>query len=84
MFPDETRNPRLGSPNTSMLFGSRQSGLPTLRMASLTGDMRTLRAAQDEAAALLAEDPGLRLPAHAALKAAVGGLFSGEAGNRFN
>ncbi|MBQ5972798.1 MAG: ATP-dependent DNA helicase RecG, partial [Oscillospiraceae bacterium] len=65
-------------------FGSRQSGLPTLRMASLTGDMRTLRAAQDEAAALLAEDPGLRLPAHAALKAAVGGLFSGEAGNRFN
>ncbi len=38
-------------------FGSRQHGLPTLQIADLMNDTRTLHAAQSEAAALLAEDP---------------------------
>ena len=42
-------------------FGSRQHGLPTLQIADLMNDTRTLHAAQSEAAALLAEDPLLSL-----------------------
>ena len=35
-------------------FGSRQHGLPTLQIADLMNDTRTLHAAQSEAVALLA------------------------------
>ena len=43
-------------------FGSRQHGLPTLQIADLMNDTRTLHAAQSEAVALLAEDPLLERP----------------------
>ena len=48
-------------------FGSRQHGLPTLQIADLMNDTRTLHAAQSEAVALLAEDPLLQRPEHALL-----------------
>ena len=47
-------------------FGSAQHGLPTLRVADLVQDTRTLRVAQDEAKALHARDPNLIDPAHRA------------------
>jgi ATP-dependent DNA helicase RecG len=40
-------------------FGSRQHGLPQLRLADLGGDMRLLQQAQDAANRLLAADPEL-------------------------
>ncbi len=40
-------------------FGKRQHGLPALKLADLMTDTRTLQAAQQDAAALLAADPRL-------------------------
>ena len=56
-------------------FGSRQHGLPTLQIADLMNDTRTLHAAQSEAVALLAEDPLLERPDHALLAAQVQQMF---------
>ena len=56
-------------------FGSRQHGLPTLQVADLMNDTRTLHAAQSEAAALLAEDPLLERPEHALLAHQVEQMF---------
>ena len=56
-------------------FGSRQHGLPTLQIADLMNDTRTLHAAQSEAVALLAEDPLLEHPNHALLTAQVQQMF---------
>ncbi len=43
-------------------FGSRQHGLPQMKLADLAGDMRLLNEAQEAARRLLGEDPGLSLP----------------------
>ena len=51
-------------------FGTRQSGLPDLRMARLT-DTDLLALARDEAQALLSSDPELAAPEHVALKQAL-------------
>ena len=67
-FDLETRGP-------GDFFGSRQHGLPTLQIADLMNDTRTLHAAQSEAAALLAADPLLENPAHALLAAQVQQMF---------
>ena len=56
-------------------FGSRQHGLPTLQIADLMNDTRTLHAAQSEAAALLAKDPLLERPEHALLARQVEQMF---------
>ena len=56
-------------------FGSRQHGLPTLQIADLMNDTRTLHAAQAEAMALLADDPLLEKPDHALLAAQVQQMF---------
>ena len=56
-------------------FGSRQHGLPTLQIADLMNDTRTLHAAQSEAAALLAEDPLLERPEHSLLARQVEQMF---------
>ena len=56
-------------------FGSRQHGLPTLQIADLMNDSRTLHAAQAEAAALLAADPLLEQPEHALLEQQVQQMF---------
>ena len=56
-------------------FGSRQHGLPTLQIADLMNDTRTLHAAQSEAVVLLAEDPLLERPEHALLARQVEQMF---------
>ena len=57
-------------------FGSRQHGLPTLQIADLMNDTRTLHAAQAEAAALLAADPLLEAPEYSLLAAQVEQMFT--------
>ena len=51
-------------------FGTRQSGLPSLRMAHIS-DRELLELARNEAARLIEEDPGLKSPEHAAIAAQV-------------
>ena len=51
-------------------FGTRQSGLPELRLARLT-DTTLLTAARQAAQAVLADDPSLHQPEHAALRAEI-------------
>ncbi len=57
-------------------FGSRQSGLPTLKIASLMTDSRILYAARDEAEAILKADPDLTSPLNAPLKEKISALFA--------
>ena len=68
-FDLETRGP-------GDFFGSRQHGLPTLQIADLMNDTRTLHAAQAEAAALLTADPLLEAPGHSLLAAQVEQMFT--------
>ena len=51
-------------------FGTRQSGLPSLRMAHLS-DRELLEMARNEAAMLIEEDPALKKPEHSAIAAQV-------------
>ena len=55
-------------------FGTRQSGLPELRMAHLT-DRPLLDLAREEASRLMKEDPELQAPEHTALSAQVARFF---------
>ena len=57
-------------------FGSRQHGLPQLKVADFSGDLRVLRQAQDAARAMLEEDRDLSRPEHAPLLEQVRELFS--------
>ncbi len=50
------------------LIGTRQHGLPDLRVADVARDLPVLLAARDAAAAILAADPDLAAPAHAAAR----------------
>jgi len=52
-------------------LGTRQSGLPELRVAHIIRDHRVLAEAQREAFALVAQDPQLVLPEHATLRRAL-------------
>ncbi len=56
-------------------LGTRQSGLPNLRFATLA-DLPTLQAARRAAEELLARDPTLSAPEHAALATLVQALWS--------
>ncbi len=49
-------------------FGTRQHGLPELRVASLVDDYDLLQLAREEASALVRKDPQLSRPGHAALR----------------
>ncbi len=51
------------------LRGTRQSGLPELRVGELARDTEIIEAARRVAKAILAEDPTLRRPEHAELRA---------------
>lgn len=57
-------------------FGSRQHGLPTLKIADLATDSRILHAAKGDAAEILRADPMLEKTEHAGLKEAVDALFA--------
>ncbi len=50
------------------LFGTRQHGLPPMRIADLVRDAAVLEEARRDAAAMVAEDPGLARPEHARLR----------------
>ena len=56
-------------------FGTRQSGLPSLRMAQFS-DRRLLESARELATRISAEDPELKAPQHAALSAQVARFLS--------
>jgi ATP-dependent DNA helicase RecG len=53
------------------IYGTRQSGMPSFRVADLVKDMRLLEVARQEAFHLLEHDPDLSHPEHAALREAV-------------
>jgi ATP-dependent DNA helicase RecG len=57
-------------------FGTRQSGLPDLRMARLS-DVALLELARTEATKLFEKDPGLKKPANASLAKEVGRVWRG-------
>lgn len=68
-FDLETRGP-------GDFFGSRQHGLPTLRIADLMADNRVLYAAQKEALDLTRDDPTLQKDENAGLRRLAEALFS--------
>ena len=57
-------------------FGARQHGLPSLKVADLSCDMRLLDEAQHSAKAVMAADPELTDPAHHALRQRIQELFA--------
>ncbi len=60
-------------------FGSRQHGLPRLRIANLSTDMRILKQAQQAAQKIMKQDPKLEMYEHRALLASVNRLFKDTA-----
>ena len=52
-------------------LGTRQSGIPELRVASLIRDVRLLEKARQEAMEILQRDPDLSLPDHQLLRQAL-------------
>jgi len=53
---------------TGELFGTRQHGLPDVRIGDFTEDIEILEVARDDATELVAADPRLEKPEHAALR----------------
>ena len=70
-FDLETRGP-------GDFFGSRQHGLPSLRIADLMADSRILYTAQQDALEICANDPTLSQPCHQGLSHLIDQLFSGD------
>ncbi len=58
-------------------FGSRQSGLPDLKVAQLT-DVKLLEQARHTAAAIFARDPKLQAPENQLLKKGISAFWKGE------
>jgi ATP-dependent DNA helicase RecG len=56
-------------------FGSRQHGLPELKIANLAADMEVLAKAQSAAQALMDNDPTLCQPENKALRQKIERLF---------
>ena len=56
-------------------FGSRQHGLPKLRIADMSSDTELLRMAQAAADGITSADPGLNKPEHAGLRELAERLF---------
>lgn len=60
-------------------FGQRQHGLPAMKVADLSCDMRLLDEAQSAARQLLEEDPALEKAEHRALRRKINALFTQKA-----
>jgi ATP-dependent DNA helicase RecG len=60
------------------LLGTRQHGLPTLRVARLPDDADLLERSRERAFEALEADPGLEGPEHALMRAAAAARFGGE------
>ena len=66
-------------------FGTRQHGLPELRIASFMSDMRILDEAKREATRIAEEDRGLEKPEYKLLRERIKSMFNvSESGNSFN
>jgi ATP-dependent DNA helicase RecG len=63
---------------TGELFGTRQHGLPDVRIGDFVEDIATLERARDDAAALVGADPRLERPEHAALRRRLLDLYEGR------
>lgn len=59
-------------------FGSRQHGLPELKIADIFSDMQILKAAQQAANEIVADDPRLEKAENAGLKDLTNAMFSKE------
>jgi ATP-dependent DNA helicase RecG len=59
-------------------FGSRQHGLPDMKIADMMTDMQIFSSAQQAAQEILRRDPGLTLPGHQGLSREVSVLFDSE------
>ncbi len=59
-------------------LGTRQAGLPPFRVANLVRDTELLRAARDEAAQVLADDPDLSRPESAVVRAVLRHRWQGR------
>jgi ATP-dependent DNA helicase RecG len=59
-------------------FGTRQSGLPDLKIADIVVDLDLLTQAREAANRLLREDPHLRAPEHAALRVFFQTFYAGQ------
>ncbi len=57
-------------------FGTRQHGLPELKVANLIKDMNILKAAQEHALEILEEDPNLNKEKHLKLKKRIESMFN--------
>ena len=53
-------------------FGTRQHGIPELKLANIAGDMKLLEIARKEAFEVLLQDPALEKPGHRNLKSKIG------------
>ena len=65
-------------------FGSRQHGLPGLKIASMAEDMDVLKKTQAIAKTIISDDPELSSPAHRGLADMVADLFGQADENSFN
>lgn len=61
-------------------FGTRQHGLPDLKVANPLRDMAILEEAREEALALVERDPGLKDPEHLGLRSALSKKFGAGSG----
>ena len=59
-------------------FGSRQSGIPKMKIADLTQNMDIVRQSKQASEEILAKDPRLASPENQRLKEAVKNLFNGK------
>ena len=62
-------------------FGSRQHGLPKLKIADMSQDMEVLMRAQEAAKKLMSSDPQLEAPENSSLKELVEHLFEQNVSN---
>ena len=58
-------------------YGTRQSGLPSLRIANILRDVDILEKAREDAFALVKADPDLRAPQHALMRSEILKRFEG-------
>jgi ATP-dependent DNA helicase RecG len=60
------------------IFGTRQSGMPALKIANLTTDVELLQQAREAAFALVRADPDLSHPDHAGIRSAYQASYRGK------
>ncbi|MBR5505129.1 MAG: ATP-dependent DNA helicase RecG [Clostridia bacterium] len=61
---------------SGQFFGTRQHGVPELKVANLFADSHLLQSASDAAASVIASDPGLSSPSLANIKGRIESLFA--------